>query len=334
MKQTVLRWLWALVAVSLVGTLGSTGIAHAQQEQDTDRPFIGVSFSPDGTSGVLVTQVVAGSPAEQAGLQIGDVVVTLDGLLVSGANLQDVIGGYAIGDTVELGVLRDGATISVMLTFGQRPTDDELETASEPPILETLETLEAPTLRPRLGVAIDTPVDTEGAVVTSVAQPSAAARAGVQPGDVITAVDGTPIDSPDRLVEVIAGYAPGDTVQLQVVRGGTPQAISVTLGFAPPQADAAPPATLMALPVGSLAYDAEANTWTVVDDALAENGLQPGDVITAINGETIASPEALFDVLGEAILDNGAELTVLRDGNPITVVVPVDVVTAFIATIE
>ena len=65
---------------------------------------------------------------------------------------------------------------------------------------------------------------------------SPAAKAGLQAGDVITAVNGTPVASINQFVATIANYAPGDTVTLTVNRGGSTKTIKLTLGSQPANA--------------------------------------------------------------------------------------------------
>ena len=62
---------------------------------------------------------------------------------------------------------------------------------------------------------------------------SPAAQAGLQPGDIITAIDGTTLDGSHQLDQVMSGYGPGQTVSLTVLRDGQTVTISVTLGTRP-----------------------------------------------------------------------------------------------------
>jgi S1-C subfamily serine protease len=85
-----------------------------------------------------------------------------------------------------------------------------------------------PSLAVRLGVNTD-----NGFVVGQVAPGSPAASAGIQPGDVIIAVDGQPLDSESALAQNLNQHKPGDSITLTVIRNGQQQSIQVTLGAAP-----------------------------------------------------------------------------------------------------
>jgi putative serine protease PepD len=82
---------------------------------------------------------------------------------------------------------------------------------------------------PLLGVRIAS-TSNGGASVTSVESGSGAAKGGVKVGDVITAVDGTTVTSPEQLRALIDTHKPGDTLQLEVRRSGSTKTLTVTLG--------------------------------------------------------------------------------------------------------
>ena len=79
-----------------------------------------------------------------------------------------------------------------------------------------------------LGVTVKTVAN--GASVGSVEPSSGAASAGLKAGDVITAVDGTKVPNAERLRAIIAAHEPGDKLTLQVLRSGSTQTITATLG--------------------------------------------------------------------------------------------------------
>jgi putative serine protease PepD len=82
---------------------------------------------------------------------------------------------------------------------------------------------------PLLGVRVGTAAN-GGASVTSVESGSGAAKGGVKAGDVITAVNGKAVTTPEQLRAIIAAYKPGDTLKLEVRRSGSTQTLTVTLG--------------------------------------------------------------------------------------------------------
>jgi putative serine protease PepD len=95
-----------------------------------------------------------------------------------------------------------------------------------------------------VGVSLDPTVSGGAAIAKGtsangeapVAQGSPAAKAGLQAGDIITAVNGTNVGSVNQFVATIANYAPGDTVTLTVNRGGQTKTIKLTLGAQPASA--------------------------------------------------------------------------------------------------
>jgi putative serine protease PepD len=84
-----------------------------------------------------------------------------------------------------------------------------------------------------LGVATGDSASGSGVLVASVASSGPAAAAGVQSGDVITAIDGHAVRSTNELVAVIAGHSPGEKVTLTIRRGSSTRTLAVTLGTQP-----------------------------------------------------------------------------------------------------
>jgi S1-C subfamily serine protease len=87
--------------------------------------------------------------------------------------------------------------------------------------------------RPFLGVTNGTANDQSGAVVSDLVPRGPAARAGVQAGDKIVAIDSRPIQSSDDVSAAVAAHKPGDQAKLTVVRGGDRRTLTVTLGTRP-----------------------------------------------------------------------------------------------------
>jgi S1-C subfamily serine protease len=87
-----------------------------------------------------------------------------------------------------------------------------------------------------LGVSNATTNDQSGAVVSQVVANGPAARAGMQAGDKIVAIDGRPISSSDDVSAAVAAHKPGDKATVTVVRGGNRRTLTVTLGTRPEKA--------------------------------------------------------------------------------------------------
>jgi S1-C subfamily serine protease len=94
-------------------------------KEPLDHGWLGVNSSPtdDGSGGAQISDVSAGSPAEQAGLKTGDVVIGVnDGLVRTPLDLSAQVVGHSPGDRVKLKVKRGGAELTVEATLGKRPS--------------------------------------------------------------------------------------------------------------------------------------------------------------------------------------------------------------------
>lgn len=91
------------------------------QMPQEDRPWLGVFFQMTD-EGAEIMEVVEGSPAEDAGLETGDVITEVDGKAVTATHpLDAVIGRYEPGDRVRLTVLRDGDEETIRVQLESRP---------------------------------------------------------------------------------------------------------------------------------------------------------------------------------------------------------------------
>lgn len=166
-------------------------------------PDLAEAFELGDLRGAVIANVEPGSLAERAGLQVGDVVIAVDGRDVLGAtDLRNRIGLTPVGEDVTLTVARaDGEqTITVTIASETSPAD---VLAGTP--------FDGATLRPAPGG--------RGVIVESIAPGSPAARTGLQAEDVIVAVNRVPVSSPDELRSW--GEGGGTTLALEIVRGGS-----------------------------------------------------------------------------------------------------------------
>lgn len=188
---------------------------------------------PD-TRGALVAEVVAGGAADKAGIERGDVIREVDGVVINqSSDLPPMIGAKAPGSKVRVKVWREGRSRDFSMTLdeldegvaaaGSRPAGAQAGAQQANPLGIVGSELGAEQRR-QLGLKAD-----EGVAVSRV-EGLAARGAGIQPGDVILQVGRVNVASPAALDRELAKARPGDTVMLLVRgrRGGT-QFIAVTL---------------------------------------------------------------------------------------------------------
>jgi serine protease Do len=172
----------------------------------------------------------------------------------------------------------------------------------------------------------------EGALVNSVEDGGPAAKAGLQPGDVILQINGVHIDRSGDLPEQVADIKPGTTVPLQVMRQGKPVTLSVTVGAAKDAKvassdKAAPNQGRLGLAVRPLQPEEKRQSGLagglVVMDAsgpAAKVGIQPGDVILSLNGTPVSSVQELRTLVDRA----GKHVALLVQRDDTKIFVPVD----------
>jgi len=180
------------------------------------------SFGLKRAEGALVSSVVPGSAAERAGLQPGDIIMKYDGKpLAAAGDLSALVGQAAPGDKARLEVLRKGETREITATLGAAKA-------------ESLEKASAPGQdKGRMGLAVRplTPEERRelkvagGLLVEDVNGP--AARAGVQPGDVVLMAGGKPVQSVEDLRSAAVGKG---NVALLLQRGDSRLFVPVKIG--------------------------------------------------------------------------------------------------------
>lgn len=181
--------------------------------------------------------------------------------------------------------------------------------------------------------------DAKGAIVASAQDGSPALAAGIQNGDVITAVNGQQVSTPRELARVIGGDAPGNTVKVDVWRNGNSQSFDVKLGeLSADQTASAQSGTPESAPATSSLQDfgltvtpAEDGNGVLVtqvdpDSDAADRGLQAGDVIVSVNSQTVASAGDI-DKAVKAAQQAGRKqvlVQVMRDDNNRFLALPTD----------
>ena len=166
-----------------------------------------------------------------------------------------------------------------------------------------------------------------GALVSGVEPGGPAAKAGLEAGDVILAVNGQPVDTSNALPPLVADLAPGETAKLKVWRQGREREIKVQVGrqaqVATAKAGESTPAVGGRLGLSVRPVEVGEGRGLYVEQAqgaAAKAGIRRGDVILAVNGEAVASVEALRAQVGKA--DKRVALLVQR--GEMRLFVPVD----------
>ena len=216
------------VAIQVKDQIVATGKAsHGRlgvAVQEVNQAFAD-SFKLDKPEGALVSNVEKGGPADKAGLRSGDVIRKVDGqAIVSSGDLPAVIGQARPGSTVTLEIWRQGARSEFTAKLG-----DAMEKA---PAVASSD--DAEVSQGKLGLALrplqpqerrEAKVDI-GLLIEDTGGPSA--RAGVQAGDVLLAINGTPAKSIEQVREV-ASHA-DKSVALLILRDGERIFVPVRIG--------------------------------------------------------------------------------------------------------
>jgi serine protease Do len=209
-------------------TRGFLGVINPQ----TLTPSLARGFGlAEDTTGVLVPGVSGGSPAERAGLQVGDVIVEITGRkLADSRSLRLLVAQTRPGTKVDLRVLRSGSgqkpTLEALTAkLGELPSEIRVSPAESggrsttkprsQSNFDALDGVEVADLDARARRHFDIPANIRGALVVSVDRDSNAAEAGLRAGEVILEIDRHPVASADEAVK-LSEKAKGDQILLRL----------------------------------------------------------------------------------------------------------------------
>lgn len=187
------------------------------------------SFGLEKPAGALVAQVLQDGPAAKGGLQVGDVILSLNGQpIVMSADLPHLVGALKAGDKAELDVVREGERKMLAMTVGALPDDDEELVASAAPGEGVSSN--------RLGVAVveltaeqKKTLDVTSGMLVKDVQDGPAALMGVRPGDVITHLNNQAIDTSKTFAAIAKALPKDRSVSMRVLRGGRASFITFKL---------------------------------------------------------------------------------------------------------
>lgn len=317
---------------------------------EVPRSWIGLTFKPiqdtTYTEGVLITSVIEDGPAGRAGVEAGDLVVSIDGKPTTVRFPEEIppllkqLADRPIGGTIALEVRRKAEVVKANVVTDRFLPDRGDETALRAWGLSIKEITPKIARDRRL-------VSREGALVSSIRSggPAAIAEPSLGYGDVIKSIDTTPIKSMAELVDkykaVMATEPLPEFVLVRYERRGKD---SVTLIKPKPEDRVDPARELPKAWLGvatqlvlkdlakNLGHEGKLGfriTRVYPGTTAASSGLKVGDVIVAVNGDSVA-PRGLQDagVLQRKVrqlkIDEPVKLTVLRDGGPVEVPVSLE----------
>lgn len=197
-----------------------------------ERGYLGILFQPvdaklarqfglDRPRGALVSSVEPDGPADKAGIQAGDVVLSYNGKqLESSGELPPLVGATLVGAEAKVVVLRDGKEREIEVTIGKLKEDAVAQTPGARP------SAPAESRESKLGLTLSEltdeqreELDTEGGVLVVNVDRGPAARAGLNRGDVILEVNRKPVSSISDVRKAMDNQEDGDPTLLLIRRG-------------------------------------------------------------------------------------------------------------------
>ncbi|NBA95402.1 Do family serine endopeptidase [Pseudomonas sp. R5(2019)] len=187
------------------------------------------SFGLDKPAGALVAQVLEDGPAAKGGLQVGDVILSMNGQpIVMSADLPHLVGSLKDGAKASLEVIREGKRKNLDITVGALPDEDlDLASSGKGGVERSSN---------RLGVSVtdlssdqQKALDLKGGVVIKEVLDGPAALIGLQPGDVITHLNNQAILSARSFTEIAKELPKNRSVSMRVLRQGRASFITFKL---------------------------------------------------------------------------------------------------------
>ncbi|WP_375139563.1 DegQ family serine endoprotease [Pseudomonas capeferrum] len=187
------------------------------------------SFGLDRPAGALVAQVLEDGPAAKGGLQVGDVILSMNGQpIVMSADLPHLVGSLKDGDKAKLEIIRNGKRQNLDVAVGALPDEDQdIGTGAGKGVERSSN---------RLGVAVadlndeqKKSLELKGGVVIKEVQDGPAALIGLRPGDVISHLNNQAIVSAKQFTEIAKDLPKNRSVSMRVLRQGRASFITFKL---------------------------------------------------------------------------------------------------------
>ena len=197
--------------------------------QDVTRE-LAESFSMDKPHGALVAKVLADSPAERAGIEVGDIIVSYDGAEIAfSSDLPPLVGNSKIESRVPMGIIRGGARKNLEVLIAELPEQDKLaqsdnaDTRAEPANAMNLVVKELTAeQRGQLDLA-------DGGLIVEKIMPGAGRDAGIRKGDVILSVNNIKVESVAQFEQLLDELPRDRSVPILIQRRGAPTFLAFKL---------------------------------------------------------------------------------------------------------
>jgi S1-C subfamily serine protease len=332
-----------LLVAALLAVVATLGVAGGKKEAPAATGTAGTPLV--ASPGVLVTAVQAGSPAEKAGIQRGDIILEADGKAVNTPpELAAAIDAHKAGDTMTLklrhgdaektvsaslsnqqgrawlGIAAGGGRLGLGAGRGFGGFGNGLRNGGQGgPIVPGNGLRNGPRTM-LLGT---------GAYVTAVTAGGPAEKAGLVQGDLILAMDGTAVDPQHTLADQVAAKKAGDTVTLSVQSSAQPTAhdVKITLGKNPDKDGAwlGIQYSLIGPRIGRpFGGDGRGfgGTGVVVAEVQAGSpaekaGIKASDLIAKVDGNAVTDPQQVVDAVAKHKPGDTIPVTVTRAGSTV-----------------
>ncbi len=298
----------------------------------------------DENDGVVIASVEPDSPADQAGLVQGDILLEIDNMATNSfADLARSLEGYQSGDQIELKVLRGDDLLNIKTTLDEREGRTYLGITAYGGQRERLPTFEGPIVK--------------GIIITEVISDSPADQAGLQAGEWINSIEGEEVNAESDLAKIIGGYQPGDTIDIEIhATGEDSKVVQVSLGQHPDDPDEAylgifyhPGVSLRGFDRGRIPYTLPEGmpdmpfvhpfelpegdiSGAIITEILADSPaeiaeLKKNDIITAVDGKEINNPSDLTKSIQSHKPGDEVNITIFRPGEKEPLVIAVNLST-------
>lgn len=178
------------------------------------------SFGLDKPHGALVAQVVPGSPAQKAGIKVGDIIVKYEDEKVGlSSQLPHFVGRTKVGETASLTLIRDGKKQTVDVEIGELPNSADKTAKPAKAIAPKADRLGL--MVQELDDAIVNEIGMTGVEVVSVEQ-GAASKAGIRQGDIIAKLNNESFEDLDSYEDLVDDLPEDKAIPVLVIRGGNP----------------------------------------------------------------------------------------------------------------